>query len=287
MTRPTGGLTGGDSGGDPAGGPNGGPAWTDSHCHLPDDDGTAAGVATGETAAALVAEANADGVGRLVDVGTSLATSTAACARAARFDSVSATVGLHPHDAAAAPAELAGIEALISGAPARPVAVGECGLDYFRDHSDASVQRDAFAAQIEMARRHDLALVVHSRDAWDDTFAVLDSVGVPERTVFHCFTGGVAEARKALDRGAWVSFSGIVSFANAEPVRAAAAFVPAGRYLVETDAPYLAPVPNRGKTNRPAWVRHVGAAVAAVRECPAAQVAAESTAAAVAVFGLR
>jgi TatD DNase family protein len=124
------------------------------------------------------------------------------------------------------------------------------------------VQREVFAAQVALAHEHDLALVVHTREAWEDTFAVLDAEGVPERTVFHCFTGGPAEARACLDRGGHLSFSGIVTFTGADDVRAAAAICPLDRVLVETDSPYLAPVPHRGRPNRPALVPLVGAAVA-------------------------
>ncbi|WP_419842804.1 TatD family hydrolase [Candidatus Poriferisodalis sp.] len=247
--------------------------WVDSHCHLWD---------RGDE---LVAEASRDGVAWMVDIGTDLERSMAALERARTLHGVVATVGLHPHEAADGPEALPALEQLIA-ADQRPAAIGECGLDYFYEHADRTSQREAFAAQIAMAHRHELALVIHSRDAWEDTFDVLDAEGVPERTVFHCFTGGTGEARAALERGALLSFSGIVSFRNAAEVREAAAFVPADSYLVETDAPYLAPVPMRGKQNRPSWVRYVGEAVAAARGVPAAQVAAETTANAVRVFGL-
>jgi TatD DNase family protein len=128
--------------------------------------------------------------------------------------------------------------------------------------------------------------VVHTRAAWDDTFDILRSVGVPERTVFHCFTGGPAEAGRALDLGAWLSFSGIITFKNAGDIREAAALCPMGSLLVETDSPYLAPVPFRGKPNSPVLVPLVGAAVAAVRGIDPADVEASSWAAAGAAFGL-
>jgi TatD DNase family protein len=121
-----------------------------------------------------------------------------------------------------------------------------------------------------------MALVVHTRDAWPDTLAVLDDVGVPSRTVIHCFTGGPDEARACLDRGAVLSFSGIVTFKNAADVRAAARLCPLDRLLVETDAPFLAPVPHRGYPNQPAWVALVGAAVAAARDRLVAEVEAAS-----------
>jgi TatD DNase family protein len=145
------------------------------------------------------------------------------------------------------------------------VAVGECGLDYYYDHSPRDIQRVAFAQQIDLANELRLPLVVHTRDAWDDTFAVLDANGVPERVVFHCFTGGPAEAEKCLERGAFLSFSGIVTFKSATDVQEAARRCPTDRLLIETDSPYLAPVPHRGKVNRPAWVPLVGASLAAQR----------------------
>lgn len=247
--------------------------WVDSHCHL------------WEGGAELVAEARQDGVAWVVDIGTDVEHSIAALERARTLPGVAATIGLHPHDADEGPAALDALEQLIAAGEA-PVAIGECGLDYYYEHSDRDSQREAFAAQIAMAHRYELALVIHSRDAWEDTFDVLDAEGVPPGTVFHCFTGGPEEARAALDRGASVSFSGIVSFRNASEIRDAAALVPPDRYLVETDAPYLAPVPKRGKQNRPSWVRFVGEAVAAARGVSTAQVASETTANARRIFGL-
>ena len=126
---------------------------------------------------------------------------------------------------------------------------------------------------------------MHSRDAWDDTFRVLAEEGLPAHTVLHCFTGGPAEARRALDLGAHLSFSGIVSFKNAADVREAALLAPLDRLLVETDAPYLAPVPHRGRENRPAWVIEVGHALAAATGREPAEIAAATRANAAAVFG--
>ncbi|HEX6567822.1 MAG TPA: TatD family hydrolase [Acidimicrobiales bacterium] len=229
--------------------------WTDDHCHLGwEGDGPADPALVD----AMVDEARAAGVERLVTVGTDAARSADAVAAAARHPGIVwATVGLHPHDARKG---LDGLAELLA-APG-VVAVGECGLDYHYDHSPRDVQRRAFADQVGMACERDLALVVHTREAWDDTFAVLDAEGVPERTVFHCFTGGPDEARACLDRGGHLSFSGIVTFPSAGDVRAAAALCPLDRALVETDSPYLAPVPHRGRPNRPSLVPLVGAAVA-------------------------
>ena len=205
----------------------------------------------------MVADARAAGVDRLITVGTDAVRSAEAVAAAARHPGVVwATVGLHPHDAVNG---LDGLAELLD-APG-VVAVGECGLDYHYDHSPRDVQRHAFAAQVALAHEHDLALVIHTREAWDDTFDVLDAEGVPPRTVFHCFTGGPSEARACLDRGGHLSFSGIVTFRSAGDVREAAALCPLDRALVETDSPYLAPVPHRGRPNRPALVPVVGAAL--------------------------
>ncbi len=232
--------------------------WTDDHCHLGWEGDGPVDVGLID---AMVADARAAGVDRLVTVGTDRARSADAVAAAARHPEVVwATVGLHPHDAADG---LDGLRELL-GEPG-VVAVGECGLDYHYDHSPRDVQRRVFAEQIGLAHEHDLTLVIHTREAWDDTFAVLDAEGVPERTVFHCFTGGPVEAEACLARGGHLSFSGIVTFKTADDVRAAAALCPLDRALVETDSPYLAPVPHRGRPNRPSLVPLVGAAVAAAK----------------------
>ena len=158
------------------------------------------------------------------------------------------------------------------------VGIGECGLDYHYDHSPRPIQREAFALQIELARIHGLALVVHTREAWDDTFDLLAANGVPDRTIIHCFTGGPDEARRCLDLGASLSFSGVVTFKNAADVREAAALCPMDRLLVETDSPFLTPVPHRGSPNEPSRVPLVGAAIAQVKGVETAVVASTSTA---------
>lgn len=248
--------------------------WTDDHCHLPADPAEAA---------ELVADAAAAGVERLVTVGTDAATSLDALHAARRQPGrVWATAGVHPHDAK--DADLAAIEALLR--EPEVVAVGECGLDFHYDHSPREVQRDVFAAQVQLAHRHDLALVVHTREAWAATFDVLRAEGAPARTVFHCFTGGPDEARRCLDLGAHLSFSGIVTFPSAPELRAAAALCPLERLLVETDSPFLAPVPHRGQPNRPALVAVVGEAVAAARGAAVDAVAEATWANASFVYGL-
>ena len=251
-----------------------GVSWTDAHCHLGHD---------GEyDAAALIDEARSAGVERLVTIGTDAASSRHAIDVARAHAGVWATAGVHPHDASDG---LAGLDALLT--EPEVVAVGECGLDYHYDHSPRATQREVFAAQVALAHSFGLALVVHTREAWDDTFAVLESEGVPERTVIHCFTGGPYEARRCLDLGAHLSFSGIVTFKGAPEVREAAALCPADRLLVETDAPYLAPVGHRGRPNRPVLVPLVGAAVAAARGEEVSKVAASTWTNAERVFRLR
>jgi TatD DNase family protein len=247
--------------------------WADSHCHLPYE-----GLEDVDSHLEAAREA---GVGRFISVGTDAAQSAAAIEVASRHDDVWATVGLHPHDAKDG---VEGIVALLDGA--RVVGVGECGLDYHYDHSPRDVQRTAFAEQVRLAHEHDLALVIHTREAWEDTWAVLGAEGVPARTVFHCFTGGADEARRCLDLGASLSFSGIISFKTANDVREAAGLCPLDRLLVETDAPYLAPVPHRGRTNTPAFVPLVGAVVAEVKGVDPALVEAATWANTGRLFGL-
>jgi TatD DNase family protein len=207
-------------------------------------------------------EAAAAGVGRIITVGTDAEQSAAAIEVARSRPNVWATVGLHPHEASHG---LEGVEHLLATRGPDVVAVGECGLDYHYDHSPRDVQRSVFAAQVRLAAELRLALVIHTREAWDDTFGILARWPGPERLVFHCFTGGPDEARRALDLGGYLSFSGIATFKGADDVRAAAALCPPDRLLVETDAPYLAPAPHRGRPNRPAYLPLVGAALAAVR----------------------
>ncbi len=250
-------------------------AWIDSHCHVHDPE-IPGGSAT------AIAEALSAGVEQMVSVGCDRETSEAAIALADEHDSVVATVGLHPHDASD------GVDTIIDllDAPGI-VAVGEAGLDYYYEHSPRAVQRGAFAAQIQLANERALPLVIHTRDAWDDTFDILDAEGMPERAIFHCFTGGIDEAERCLERGGDLSFSGIVTFKNARDVQAAAIACPPDRMLIETDSPYLAPAPHRGATNRPAWVPHVGAFIADLRDVPAAAIADATTRRAIELFGLR
>jgi len=256
-----------------------GPGWVDSHCHLGYEG-------TDEDPETAFREARAAGVDALVCVGTDLESSQRAVELATRHPEVRATVGLHPHEASRLDEQWTALEALARDRADVVGGIGEGGFDLYYEHSARDAQEAAFRAHVQLARELDRALVIHSRDAWDDTFAVLVDVGPPARAVFHCFTGGPDEARRALDLGAYLSFSGIVSFKNADDVRAAAAIAPLDRVLVETDAPYLAPVPHRGKPNRPAWVVEVGHALATAMGRSVDEVAAATSRNAAAVFGL-
>lgn len=223
---------------------------TDSHTHL---ESTRA--FSGLEVADAIAAAAAVGVTRMVEVGVDVSSSLEAVRIAATNPAVIASVAIHPNEAARLgdrlPAELDRL-ALLVGAP-KVHAVGETGLDYFRtkDASGQALQKTSFAAHIAWAKAHDLALVIHDRDAHADIVEVLDAEGWPARVVMHCFSGDAGFARVCLDRGAWLSFPGTVTFKPNADLREAALLTPTDRLLVETDAPYLTPVPWRGKPNSP------------------------------------
>ena len=247
--------------------------WVDSHCHVHGADDVDAQLERAQDA----------GVAWLVCVGTDLPTSQQALALAASRPNVRATVGLHPHDASKLDDEWEALRALAASDGC--AGIGEAGFDLYYEHSPRDAQEVAFRSQIRLAKDLTKPLVIHSRDAWDDTFRVLVDEGVPERTIFHCFTGGPDEAVRALDLGCTLSYSGIVSFKNAADLRAAAALTPPDRMLVETDSPYLTPEPYRGKPNEPAYVTAVGAALAAARGETIEHVAESTRANAEALFG--
>jgi TatD DNase family protein len=251
----------------------------DSHCHVAEPEFDADREAT-------LARARASGVGTIVCVGaTGPAEANArAVALAGRRDPVRivATVGIHPHHASTADDDAF---ALLERFAAEPdvVAIGETGLDFHYDFSPRPAQRDAFARTIGLARRLALPLVVHVREAHAEAAALLRAEGVGDG-VIHCFTGDADDVRRYLDLGLFISVAGIVTFRNADALRDAVRIVPRDRLLVETDAPYLAPVPHRGKRNEPAWVREVADMAARVRGEPFADVAAATAANARRVF---
>ena len=220
----------------------------DAHTHLAHTT-----VRTKLSVAELVELAASVGVVRMVDVGTDVASSAETVQFAAGHPSVLACAAIHPNDAARLgdrlPGQLAALEALIAAGGVH--GVGETGLDYFRttDLAAQGRQKDAFAAHIAWAKRWSLPLVIHDRDAHDEILDVLDAEGAPERVMMHCFSGDADFARRCLDRGFWLSFPGTVTFKPNEDLREALDATPLDRVLVETDAPYLTPMPYRGKTN--------------------------------------
>jgi TatD DNase family protein len=251
----------------------------DSHCHL-NYEGLA------ERQADVLANARAAGVTGFLNISTRQREWKDVIAVAEANADVWATVGVHPHEADAHP-DL-GAAALVEAASHPDViAIGECGLDYYYDKSDRAAQRDRFGAHIEAARATGLPLVVHTRDAEEDTAAILERAvnagGV--RGVLHCFTGSRELAETALDLGFYVSLSGIVTFKNAQDLQATAKIIPDDRLLVETDSPFLAPVPHRGQTCEPAFVADTAAFLADLREEPLDELAQATTANFFKLFG--
>ena len=229
----------------------------DSHCHLTD------GRFDDDRAAVLDAALDA-GVTRMVTVASDLQDARAAAELASRHQALWSTAGIHPHAVAeASEADLTEVRELASTCP-EVVAIGETGLDYFYEHSPRDLQLSWFEAHFEVAAELDLPIVIHTREAEDDTIAILRNAPASVGKVLHCFTGSMRLLEAGLEAGCYVSFAGIITFSKFDGhdvVRA----VPEGRLLAETDAPYLAPVPRRGKRNEPAFVTHVVAALADIR----------------------
>jgi TatD DNase family protein len=247
----------------------------DSHCHLADD----AFAADLDEVVARARNAGVTSALCILAAGDDKESAAAARLRAL-WPAVRFSIGVHPHQAAqfaAAPGQAADV--VRRGLQAEgALAIGEIGLDYHYDFSPRDVQRGVFEAQVALARELSLPVVIHTREATDDTFDVLRSAGERAvRGVFHCFTGDVPMAQRALELDFHISLSGIVSFPRANELREVAAMIPADRLLIETDAPYLAPVPHRGKRNEPAFVARVAEIVAEVRRLPVDEIA-ETTA---------
>ena len=254
----------------------------DSHCHL---DRLAFDQIEGGLAGALE-QARAAGVGHFLCVAINLESYPAMRALIEPFPDVSVSVGVHPTDGHGQLPELDLLTQL--GKDERVVAIGETGLDYYYGAEHTDYQQALFRLHIQVARAVDKPLIVHTRDAREDTITILreegaDTVG----GVMHCFTEDWDTARRALDLGFYISFSGIVTFRNADSLREVARQVPADRLLVETDSPYLAPVPKRGKSNQPAYVRYIAECVAEIRGISVEELAASTTENYVRLFGRR
>lgn len=253
----------------------------DTHCHLDFED-------FGADLPDVLARARAAGIVTMVCIGSGrdLASARGAVALAAREPDILATIGIHPHDVARMSDEdFAALEAL-ARAP-RVVGVGETGLDYHYDHSPRDVQQSAFRRFIGLAHAASQPLICHIRDAHADATAILRDERVPARGgVIHCFTGNEQDARGYLELGMYLSFSGILTFKTAEDIRKAAAYAPLERVMVETDAPYLAPIPYRGKRNEPSYVVKTLALLAELKGVSFEAAAEATTRNARSVFGL-
>ncbi len=241
---------------------------TDSHCHL-DDEKFQPDLET------VLARAAENGIERMLAIGTGSGPPDLehAIRLADRYPQIFATVGVHPHDAAkAVESTFDDLRKLLKHP--KVLALGEIGLDYHYDFSPRETQRTVFLAQLRLAREAGKPIVIHTREAWPDTMSTLQD---PPPGVFHCFTGDISQAREALDLGFHLSFGGVITFPKAESVREAARLVPDYRLLVETDAPYLAPVPHRGKRNEPAFMIETVRRLAAIRETTPEHIAAITT----------
>ncbi|MBT9506819.1 TatD family hydrolase [Rhodoferax sp.] len=247
--------------------------FTDSHCHLTFPELAAQMPAIRQA----MTEAQVD---RALCICTTLEEFSAVQGLAAQYDNFWATVGVHPDNEDVQEPSLEDL--LTLGRMPKVVGIGETGLDYYRlggrNIADMAWQRDRFRTHIRAARQLKLPLVIHTRSASDDTLAILQEEGEDGSPgsaggVFHCFTETAQVARQALDLGFYISFSGILTFKSAQDLRDVAAFVPLDRILIETDSPYLAPVPYRGKTNNPSYVPYVAACLAELRQCSVTEIA--------------
>ncbi len=253
----------------------------DGHCHLDLVPGPVSDV---------LARAGAAGISRVITVGCDLPSSYWAVTCAADHDEVYAAVAIHPNETtkvAATPAERDAVLAEIAELAAQPrvLAVGETGLDYYWDDAPHELQQEWFRAHIAIAKAAGKPLMIHDRDAHQDVLDILAAEGPPDQVIFHCFSGDAAMAARCAEAGYVLSFAGTLTFANAPQLREAAAVIPAELALVETDAPFLTPVPNRGKSNSPAQVAHTVRALAAIKELDVAELCAIIEANGERVFG--
>jgi TatD DNase family protein len=253
----------------------------DAHCHLDLIE---------QPVGEVLVAARAAGIQRVITVGVDVASSRWSAQCSATHAGVYAAVAIHPNEtanAAHSPSERESVLAEIASLAELPQvrAIGETGLDYYRDHASRDIQREFFRAHIEIAKRSGKALMIHDREAHDDVLRILDEEGPPEHVIFHCFSGDAAMAKRCAEAGYVMSFAGNLTFANAPGLRDAAAAAPADLLLVETDAPFLTPMPHRGKPNSPAMVAHTVRCLADVIGLGVAELCAQATATGERVFG--
>jgi TatD DNase family protein len=230
----------------------------DTHCHL---------AHISQDVHQVLADAEQAGVGPVIDIGMGLVESRVSAERARSIAGVYACVGIHPNDLRDFETDPGAAMATLRDLAAAPdvVAIGETGMDLYRDRVTPQRQEVSFRAHIALSKEVDRTLVIHCRDAHDDVLRILDDEGAPPRTVMHCFSGGIAFARECADRAFFCSFAGNLTYKRNDDLRAAASVVPEELLLVETDAPYLAPLPFRGKPNAPALVVHTAEMLATTR----------------------
>jgi len=230
--------------------------FVDTHCHLDHHEGL--------SPTEQVRRAREAGVTTMITVGTDMASSSQAIATSRRFDGVWAAVGVHPNDAMEATPQVLEVIERLAKEP-ECVAVGETGLDYYRDYTTPAQQEASFRAHIDIARRQDRTLVIHCREAWVDCLALLEDHGAPDRVVMHCYSGDLEVTARCVEAGYFLSYAGNVTFGNAGALREAAAATPLELLLTETDSPFLTPHPHRGKPNDPSYVPITLRALAAVQ----------------------
>ena len=251
----------------------------DSHCHLDMKD-------FNKDRGEVIGRARKEGIVHMISIGIDVKSSESALALARQYSFISATVGCHPHDADACGTR--DLETL-SRMAAEPevVAWGEIGLDYYRNYSKKENQRKIFEAQLDMARAAELPVIIHDRDAHHEVYATLEKMGKGERKgVIHCFSGDKDLAEAFIALGYYISIPGTVTYKKAVQIKEVAAKIPLDRMLVETDAPFLAPVPRRGRRNEPSLVTHTAREIARLRDIPFETVAEQTTRNARKIFGL-
>ncbi|MCZ6527700.1 MAG: TatD family hydrolase [Candidatus Dadabacteria bacterium] len=227
----------------------------DSHAHL----------VSLENLPEVLQRAQENNINKIVSISSDIPSTEATISLAEEYDYIFATTGVHPHSADQMSEEvLIGIDHFAEND--KVVAIGETGLDYFYMNSEKEVQIDSFTEHIRLGKKHDLPIIIHVRDAHEDMIEILSNESMPDTPgVIHCFTGDYDTAKKYLDLGFYISFSGIVTYKRSEELREAAKKIPKDKILIETDSPYLAPVPHRGKPNEPSYVKHVAETISNVR----------------------
>lgn len=251
----------------------------DSHCHLDMKD-------FHKDRAEVIARARREGIAHMISIGIDVKSSQLALDLACRYPFISATVGCHPHDAdECEPEDLKRLSQM--AAEPEVVAWGEIGLDYYRNYSKKENQRKIFEIQLDLARKAELPVIIHDRDAHQEVYTTLKKMGKGERKgVIHCFSGDKDLAEAFIALGYYISIPGTVTYKKAIQIKEVAASIPLDRMLVETDAPFLAPVPRRGKRNEPSLVNHTAREIAKLRDVPFETIAQQTTRNAIGLFGL-